>query len=233
MTSRHVFFTIPLVFLFACSSGTLRVRQTRPLTEHTAFLLAPDPNLSEEEWDKKALELALTGGVAMVKTICTEDQKTYACNFLASTCENGNKEDCKTPAELGYQDERYKYYRLACNFEDAESCKMVQSMVPENNRAPASDAISAELILNNWSNGAIDRYIASTGGPPTRITSMGEGRTLYEYIDKRGDSTMANILEPSQCTIQLFVEPGLIPCLKLRRKTGVLQNSGVSVETLV
>lgn len=224
MTSRHVFVFIPLVFLFACSSGTLRVRQTRPMTEHSAFLLAPDPNLSEEEWDKKALALALTGGVKMVQTICTEDQKTYACNFLAETCENGNKDDCKTLAVLGYQDERYKYYRLACNFEDAESCQMVREMVPENDRAPASDAISAELILNNWSNGAIDRYIASTGGPPTRIISMGDGKTLYEYVDKRGESTMANILEPSQCTIQLFVEHGRIASWKLRGNTGACQN---------
>lgn len=223
MTSRHVFVFIPLVFLFACSSGTLRQRPTG-INDHSAFILPEDPNLIPEEWDKKALALALTGGVKMVRDICVDDQKTYACNFLAESCENGNKADCKTLATLGYQEERYKYYRMACNFDDEESCRMLQNMVSENDRAPASDAVSAELILNNWSNGAIDRYIASTGGPPTRIISMGEGRTLYEYVDKRGESTMANILEPSQCTIQLFVEHGRIASWKLRGNTGACQN---------
>lgn len=222
---------ISLALFTACSSSPIHREQSDP-SARAAFLLPEDPSLSEEEWNKKALALALTGGPTMVRTLCEDDQKAYACNFIADACENGNAGDCRALAVLGYQDERYKYYRLACNFEDAESCKLVKDMESKTQRGLAGEveavqdanAISTAEFLDNWKDGAIDRFIGSKGGAPARIITMGEGKTLYEFVDNRKAISSVNILEPVKCTIQLFVESGRIYRWKLSGNAGACLN---------
>lgn len=213
--------------LFAACSSAPPQKKVSEASERKPYLLAEDPSLSEEEWQSKAIALALTGGVKMVQEICTEDQKAYACEFLAASCENGNKDNCKTLAAIGFQDERYKYYRMACGFEDSESCQLLKDMEPKKRRGPASDEtveMSTAEALDNWNHGAIDRYISSSGGAPARIITMGSGKTLYEFVESQGVTTAAEILEPTKCTIQLFVENGRIYSWKLRGNTGSCLN---------
>lgn len=222
---------IPLALFAACSSSPLQHKKS-DTSAYAAFILAEDESLSAEEWNKKAVALALTGGPMMVQNLCVEEQKTYACNVLAESCENGSVSQCKVLANLGYQDERYKYNRLACNFEDAESCQLVKEMEAHAERGIAAvkpvesgaNAISTAEFLDNWKDGAIDRFIGSNGGSPARIIAMGDSKTLYEFVDNRGTSPSLDVLEPTKCTIQLFVENGRIYSWKLRGNAGVCLN---------
>jgi hypothetical protein len=169
-----------------------------------------------------------SGNANDCETMVLISTKTDAIKYYRLSCNYGNESAC-SEVKQWQTNEEIKASKKA-DEERAEKAEAEQRATEaagaekaEADRRAAEYAKSTVVILGSWLNSPIDKYIEANGAP-TQIIPIGNGKTIYEFLDDRGTLTVDGSSVPMNCKTDIYVKKMRIYNWRTYGNTGICKN---------